>query len=210
MTEIHIPKMRAVYAAETDEQRREAYDAWADTYDAELLGWGFRLPGIAGATFTRIIAPDCGPILDAGCGTGLQSVALAALGYGPIIGIDLSAGMLEAARKKNIYTNLHVMKLGERLDFADDEFGAVFAIGCITPGHAPPSSFDELIRVTRPGGWVVFSARVDEGQDPSYPDAVREHERSGSWRLCWRTPTFHMLPEMEPEVEHAMFVYQTC
>ena len=208
MSEVQIEKMRAVYEATNDEQRRRAYDSWADTYDVEMLSWGFRLPAIASAAFTRVVAPDCGAILDAGCGTGLQSIALAALGYGPITGIDLSEGMLAEAGRKQIYSALRVMKLGTPLDFPDRNFGATFAIGCITPGHAPSNSFDELLRVTRSGGFIVFSNRVDEGQDPSYPQAISEHERTGAWTLKWRTPTFHMMPEMEPEIEHAVFIYE--
>ncbi len=157
--------------------------------------------------FTMHIPLDCGPILDAGCGTGLQSTALSALGYGPITGMDLSPGMLEAARQKNIYQDLRAMTMGEPLDFPDDCFGAAFAVGCITPGHAPPESYDELIRVTRPGGHVIYSSRVDPGQEPGYPAAAAAYEAAGRWSLKWRSPDFHMMPELEPSIVHAMFVY---
>ena len=210
MADIHHPQMHAVYSATSVEEQKVAYDAWAETYDADLLSWGFRLPAIAAATFARFVDPDCGPILDAGCGTGLQSDPLVAMGYGPIVGIDLSPGMMETAARKGIYTELLPMQLGTPLHFDDDRFAATLAIGCITPGHAPASSFDELIRVTRPAGHIVFSLRVDSGQAPGYPQAIAAHRRAGRWCERWRTPTFLMLPELEPEIEHAVFVYQVC
>ena len=201
MVKINLPKMQAVYSATDNNQQREAYDDWAESYDADLLGWGFRLPTIAASVFTMHVGVECGSILDAGCGTGLQSIALAALGYRPITGIDLSPGMLAEAKKKRIYDELLPMTLGERLDLADGSFGATFAIGCITPGHAPANSYDELIRVTKPGGLIVFSSRVDDGQDPTYQDAISAHEKAGRWLERYRSPRFRMLPELEPEIE---------
>lgn len=210
MADIRLPRMHAVYTATSDEDQKAAYDDWAPTYDADLLSWGFRLPAITAAAFARTVDIDAEPILDAGCGTGLQSDPLAAMGYGPIIGVDLSPGMLASAARKGIYAELRPMQLGKRLDFADDTFAATLAIGCITPGHAPPSAFAELIRVTRAGGHVVFSMRVDTGQDPAYLDAIESHTKTGHWRERWCTPRFHMLPEVEPELEHVVYVFDVC
>ncbi len=47
-----------------------------------------------------------GPALDLGCGTGLVALALNGLPIGPITGIDLSAGMLQQARLKGLYSEL--------------------------------------------------------------------------------------------------------
>jgi hypothetical protein len=57
--------------------------------------------------------------------------------------------MLEVARQKGIYSDLRQMALGGFLDFPDDSFSVVFSTGTITPKHAPPESFDDLIRVTK-------------------------------------------------------------
>lgn len=50
---------------------QRAYQDWADSYDAENLGKGYRLPGLAAAFMARNVAADADPLLDAGCGTGL-------------------------------------------------------------------------------------------------------------------------------------------
>ena len=196
------------YAAETPAQQEAAYDDWAGSYEPELCAMGYRLPAVAAAVFTRFVPPGTAPLLDAGCGGGIQAEALALLGYGPFTGIDFSTGMLAVARAKGLYAALHRMTLGERLGFDDDAFAATLSIGVITPKHAPPGSFDELLRVTRPGGRVVFSLRDDPAQDPAYPAAVRAHAEAGRWREVFSTEGFRSMPYGEPEVSHRIHVYE--
>lgn len=198
------------YAAETPAQQRAAYDSWAASYEPELCAMGYRLPAMAAAVFTRFVPAGTAPILDAGCGGGIQAEALALLGYGPFTGIDFSAGMLEIARAKGLYGALRRMTLGEPLDFADDAFAATLSIGTITPKHAPPESFQELLRVTRPGGQIVFSLRDDPAQDPAYPAAVRAHSEAGAWRRVFSTDSVHSMPYGEPDVRHRVHVYEVA
>ena len=140
---------------------------------------GYRIPAVLAAVSTRFIPSTAAPILDAGCGGGIQAEALIMLGLGPITGIDLSEGMLEVARAKGTYSDLRQMTLGEKLDFADDAFDAIISSGTITPRHAPPSSFDGLIRVAKPGAPIVFSLRDDPAQEPEYPEAVKRLTDAG-------------------------------
>ena len=86
---------------------------------------GYRLPAMTAGAFTRFVPADAGPILDAGCGGGIQAETLALLGYGPLVGLDLSEGMLEVARQKGIYQELHQGALGAQLDLPDISMGAV-------------------------------------------------------------------------------------
>ena len=170
--------------------------------------WGYRIPGHIATVFTRFVAPDAAPILDAGCGGGHQAEALALVGYGPIAGIDFSEGMMAVARAKGIYAELRRMVMGERLDFPDDHFAAVVSSGCITPGHAPPHSFDELIRICRPGGLIVFSLRDDAAQEPDYPAAVERLAQAGAWEEVFTSDSFQSMPNGEPEVSHRIHVYR--
>ncbi|MGA8259896.1 MAG: class I SAM-dependent methyltransferase [Arenicellales bacterium] len=196
-----------VYAAKSDSEREAAYDAWANHYDADVFKFGYRLPAVLAAVFARFVDIDAGPVLDAGCGTGLQTEALVLAGYGPFVGVDLSSEMLSIARRKGLYKSLHKMNLGQ-LDFEADNFRTSLCCGAISPGHAGPETFAELIRVTRPGGLVVFSLRVDDGQLPEYPSAVRAHEREKRWKRLFATEGFPALPTGDPEVEDAVYVYR--
>ena len=207
MTKEQSPVARS-YAAETQEEQEAAYNDWAQAYEADLCRMGYRLPAMIAAVFGRFVDPQTGPILDAGCGTGLQTEALHLAGYGPFTGIDLSEGMLAMARRKGIYASLHRMALGGPLDFADGAFAATLSSGTITPGHAPPSSFDELIRVTAPGGRIIFSLRDDPAQDPAYMKAVEGHVASGAWGFVYRTDGHQSMPLGEPEVVHRIHVYE--
>ncbi len=196
------------YRAKTPAEAQSAYDHWAQTYEADLCAAGYRIPAMIASVFTRFVPSDTKPLLDAGCGGGIQAEPLAELGYGPITGIDLSEGMLGVARDKAIYHDLQQQVLGEPLDFADGHFGATLCSGVITPGHAPPHSFDELIRITRPGGMIIFSLRTDAKQAPEYPAAVDRLTQTGAWAHDFSTNPFHSMPYGEPEVLHQINVYK--
>lgn len=197
-----------VYGAKTPDEQETTYDAWSAQYERDLCAMGYRLPQIAAAVFTRYVPADAAPILDAGCGSGLQTEALVALGYGPFTGIDMSEGMLSVARSKGIYQELRQMALGGRLDFPDDSFAAVLSMGTITPGHAPAESFEDLIRVTRPGAPIIFSLRDDAGQEPEYDEACDRLREAGRWRHVFSTGSFKVMPYGEPEVTTCVHVYE--
>ena len=205
MTETGVARS---YRAETLEEQQAAYDSWAKQYEIDLCAMGYRIPAVMAAVATRFISSSTAPILDAGCGGGIQAEPLAMLGYGPITGIDLSEGMLEVARAKNLYSELRQMTLGEELGFPDDAFAAVISSGTITPHHAPPKSFEELIRIAKPGAPIIFSMRDDPAQEPEYPEAVKALADAGLWREVFSTATFQGMPYGEPEITHRVHVYE--
>ena len=180
-------KVGRTYNAKSIADQQATYDEWAMDYERDLFAVGVRTPFMCSAIFSRFVPESTRPILDAGCGTGMQCEALALLGYGPIVGIDLSEQMLNVARGKEIYSELHRMTLGETLAFSDDKFSAVICSGVITPGHAPASSFHELIRVAKPGALIVFSLRDDQGQLPEYREVIEQLVRSGRWSRVFCT-----------------------
>ena len=122
--------------------------------------------------------------------------------------MDLSEGMLEEARKKNVYREFHRMVMGETLDFLTDSFDAVISIGVLTLGHAPASSFDELIRITRPGGCIVFSLRPDVYEGGGFKEKMTELENAGKWELVEESEKKQVLPKGEPDVYHQVWVYK--
>jgi len=201
-------KVLKSYAASTPEDQQATYDDWAAKYEQDLCAMGYRLPALAAGAFARFVPPETGPILDAGCGGGIQAEALALLGYGPLIGLDLSTGMLDVARAKGFYAELHQGALGPQLDLPDNSMGAVLCIGTITPNHAPPDSFEGLIRVARPGAPIVFSLRDDPTQDSAYPDKVATLSDAGAWHEVWSSDSIHSMPYGAEEVTHRLHVYR--
>lgn len=201
-------KVLKSYEQTASEDQQATYDDWAESYERDLCAMGYRLPALAAGVFARFVPPDTAPILDAGCGGGIQAEALSLLGYGPLIGLDLSKGMLEVARNKGIYGELHQGGLGPRLPLADASMGAVLCIGTITPNHAAPDSFDGLLRVARPGAPIIFSLRDDPAQDPAYPNYVEMLTNSGDWHPVWTSATLHSMPYGAAEVTHRIHVYR--
>ncbi len=58
--------------------------------------------------------------------------------------------------------------MGEPLDFPTNSFDAVSGVGVLSPGQVPSSAFDEMIRVTKPGGYIIFTIRFEFYENPDY------------------------------------------
>ena len=86
--------LESVYSSQSSHQVRDAYAAWAATYDGETAALGYLLPFLIAAWVARYVPRGEGPLLDAGCGTGLSGPQLKALGYDDLAGLDLSQDML--------------------------------------------------------------------------------------------------------------------
>ena len=203
-------RVQWVYSSDSNEELAERYDDWAKDYDTDLAqDFEWVAPQRAAEVFAKYV-PKNGRVLDAGAGTGLVGKFLSENGYSTLIAMDLSMGMLEEARKKNIYQEFHQMVMGEQLGFSTDYFDAVVSVGVLTVGHAPASSLDELIRITRPGGYVVFSLRPDVYETGGFKEKQAELESAGKWQLAEEGEKFQPLPKGEPEVYHQVWVYRVC
>jgi SAM-dependent methyltransferase len=201
-------RVQWIYSSRDNTELAERYDRWAKDYDSDLdEGFGWTGPQRAADFFARHVPKDA-RVLDAGAGTGLVGQLLARQGYKNLVAMDLSKGMLEEARKKNVYREFHQMMLGETLGFDTDSFDAVISVGVLTVGHAPASSFDELIRVTKPGGYIVFSLRPDVYRDSGFKEKQEALEQSGKWKLVEVSEEFQPLPKGEPDVYHQDWAYQ--
>lgn len=197
-----------VYASKNETELEERYDEWAKTYDEDLerdIGWYG--PVRAVESFVKYVAKDA-RILDAGAGTGQAGKLLIDAGYSNVIGMDLSLGMLEEARKKGVYQELRQMTMGETLDYATDSFDAVVTVGVLTVGHAPVNSLDELVRVTRPGGHIVYTLRPDLAEEGGFKEKHAELEAAGLWKLAELGEPTRILPKGEPDVYHQVWVFE--
>lgn len=197
--------LAAAFAATGRDEIARHYDDWADAYEAETTALGYRMPGLCAGLFARYVPADAGPVLDAGCGTGLAGDYLHVIGYKDLTGIDLSDAMLARARARGIYARLERMALGETLDLATDSFAGTIASGVFTDGHAPHSAFHELIRVTRPGGHIVFNVKDTLLESGGFGDAMAALETAGKWRLAERSTLFRPFILGEAQVIARLF-----
>ena len=201
-------RVQWVYSSQNNRELAERYDEWAAEYDSDLSEkFGWIGPRRAAEALSHYVPKDA-RILDAGAGTGLVGQCLADLGYGDLVAMDLSPGMLEQARRKGVYGEWRQMVLGEALDFPTDSFDAVISVGVFTLGHAPPASLHELVRITRPGGHVLFTLRPDVYENNGFREVQAELESAGAWKLVEEGREFQTLPKGEPEVHHQVWVYR--
>ena len=50
-------QLQRVYSAQTTDQQRNAYDAWANEYERDLCNMGYRIPGLVAGAFARFVVP---------------------------------------------------------------------------------------------------------------------------------------------------------
>jgi predicted TPR repeat methyltransferase len=149
----------SVYRAKTPAELANHYNDWAKFYDADMAKAGYRHPAIVLALLARHCPKGAAPLLDAGCGTGLVGEWLGIMGYPDVHGLDISVGMIEAARAKNVYSGFTVAALGTTLPFPDGHFASIIASGVFTTGHVGVDGLDDLIRITKPGGFIVLTVK---------------------------------------------------
>ena len=201
--------LQSAFGANSSQEAAEVYDSWAEDYERRVLSWGYATPAVASWFFGRYVQPSDGAaVLDAGAGTGMMGDVLSPLGYHDLTAIDISERMLDFARNKGLYKDLRPMELGSELDLPTDAFTAVVATGVFTAGHAPPESFDELIRATRSGGYMIFSVRTDVYEEGGFKDKQEALEREGRWQLVEVSEPFSPLRYEDPELKAQVFAYQ--
>jgi phosphatidylethanolamine/phosphatidyl-N-methylethanolamine N-methyltransferase len=139
-----------------DEHIVAAYARWAPVYDP-IFGVITRFA--IRSTVGVINALPPGRLIEVGVGTGI-ALPLYRREH-RITGIDLSADMLARAerRRSSGLTNvesLHEMDAGNLL-FADRSFDIAVAMFVMTVVPDPARVMDEIVRVVRPGGRIVFA-----------------------------------------------------
>lgn len=114
-----------------------------------------------------LLPADRGPAVDLGCGSGAQTLALADLGYDPVLGVDPDPGLLAELRAHAAGRPSVSVREADALGaLAQVETGSVAACVCMgdTLLHLPDRA--EVVamirgtaRVLRPGGAVVLTYR---------------------------------------------------
>jgi predicted TPR repeat methyltransferase len=95
-------------------------------------------------------------ILDAGCGTGLCGPLLRPLAQN-LEGVDLSLGMLEKARLRNVYDNLFQQDLNDFLLERPNQYDVVIAADTLIYFGELHTPLAAIATALRPGGLAVFN-----------------------------------------------------
>ena len=192
--------------AVTLDDLERAYDGLGEEYEAEVNRYGWLGPRLAAERAATLIEP-ASVVLDAGSGSGLVGLELAKLGFETIDGIDISEVQLALAEIKAVYRRPFHARLGESLPFPTDAYDAMVSAGTFTFGHAPASSFDEIVRVVRAGGCLVFTLPA-EGDPEGYREKYDELSAARRWSMIEWGDAFYSVPDVEPETQHRIAVFR--
>ena len=150
---------------EKKEALGEAYDRAAQKYD-QTAG-GIYLQALSALLpFTNV--PPHPAILDVGCGTGINLLELARV-LAPcrtLVGVDLSPGMLEVARRKAAAAGIAAtFQVGdaEALELPDGTFDLVVCNSAYHWFSDRARAIHQMARVLRPGGQLLLGTLASPG-----------------------------------------------
>lgn len=159
---------------------RQLFDASAATFDRDLVSkLGYDIPREMVQMLLEVAAVPQGrwSVLDLGCGTGLVGEQIVPHSR-RLAGVDLAPNMIERARARGFYTDLHCADIAATLaqqESSPDRYDVVTAADVFIYVGKLESVIPAIRGVLNPGGWLAFSAEAVE----SMPGATSAECRLG-------------------------------
>jgi predicted TPR repeat methyltransferase len=143
----------------------ELFDSYAPGFEAHLVNvLGYRAP----AQLAELVAAAGEPphrawrVIDVGCGSGLGGAAFRGLAR-HLIGSDLSPRMIEIARRRGVYDELHVEDLTATLRRSRADADLIVAADVFIYVGALDDAFRAAAGALRPGGLLALSTERGDG-----------------------------------------------
>jgi predicted TPR repeat methyltransferase len=165
-------------ARASDDYVRAEFDSFADKFDEILANLEYRGPEIVGQAVEEIASqlPPQASVLDAGCGTGLCVPHLRALAS-RLVGVDLSAGMVELARKRGGYDELVVDELTAYLRHHARAYDLVVSADTLVYFGDLTEVIGAAAGSLRPGGFVIVTLERFEPREAEADFRLQNHGR---------------------------------
>jgi D-aspartate ligase len=142
----------------------ESVDYWHDVYRRDgLQGLIYReRMEVALRWVKQLDLPRDASALEVGCGAGLMAAELGRRGL-RVTATDSSVEMVEKAQQRasavDVAGAVRVeLADAHKLPFEGEQFDLVVALGLLPWLHDPERALGEMVRVLRPGGWLVVTA----------------------------------------------------
>ena len=188
-------RLAALGAGETPAAPSAAYvtglfDQYADNFDRHLVeALEYRGPAILNDALRRVCVALGRPVhfdlaYDLGCGTGLMGLEIKHC-CAAIDGVDLSRGMIEAARKTGVYRGLEAGEIVQWLDSRSEAQAAlvIAADVFVYLGDLAPV-FAASARALAAGGLFVFSVQKGDADFSVGADMRYAHSAENLRRLA--------------------------
>lgn len=147
----------------SDAYVKETFDSFAASFDGVLQRLDYKAPFLVQHALQQVNPdPDNWQILDAGCGTGLCGALIRPLTK-RLIGVDLSAKMLERAENRAVYDELIEAELTAFFAQSDAAYHAITCVDtfCYFGDLAP--AIHAAVKALKPQGWFIFTLeKLDE------------------------------------------------
>ncbi len=159
------------------------YDAWAATYETDLLDtYGYCAHRIAAQAFAHLVSREA-DVIDVGCGTGLVGAELQALGFAAIDGVDISARMLAQAEARGLYRRLILQDAEQPSQVPDGAYGGVISVGSFGVGHLGPGALPNLLAMAAPGAPLAVFMNAEPFEDEGYAAHLDRLSEARAWTL---------------------------
>src|SRR5262249_50146641 len=151
----------------------DLFDAYADHFEQELVDkLKYRTPRVLAEAIKRFVPSHKLDIVDLGCGTGLLGEMLRPLAH-TLTGVDLSAGMLDVARRRKIYDHLIASELVRCLETREKAYDLAVATDVfIYLGDLSPV-FRAVQHALKAAGLFCFSVEATDVGDFVLRDTLR-------------------------------------
>ncbi|XP_059148675.1 methyltransferase-like protein 27 [Physella acuta] len=165
------------------------YSEHGAKYEEYMKTLNYQGPKVLAETVAKLLKDNRdAKILDIAAGTGLVAEQLVGYGFRNIDGVDAASGLLQVARNKGIYGKLvcQFVGQGEQMPFENDSYDIVVICGAMGENHIPKAAFDDILRVVKPGGYIVNVFREEAMFVPWYEDGLQPYltklEKDGLWK----------------------------
>jgi predicted TPR repeat methyltransferase len=146
----------------SDEYVEKTFDSFARTFDAQLAALQYRAPQLVCDALAKVAGAPARDrsIIDAGCGTGLCGPLLAPYAS-RLVGVDLSARMLDTARARGRYHELVKAELTAYVaSLAAHSWDVIVSADTLCYFGALDAVFAGAARALRGGGFLILTVEA--------------------------------------------------
>ena len=139
------------------------FDRYADLFDEHLLGTlDYRAPEVIVGAVRSLNPGSQLDVLDLGCGTGLCGPLLRPISR-MLVGVDLSAPMIDKARERNVYDRLETGDILQLLQREPKTWDLLVAADVLMYLGDLAPTFEAAASALRPGGIFAFTVEAGTG-----------------------------------------------